>query len=113
MRSVLVGETLLIIVLHVFALVWRHVPRTAVWAVVVALRRPFVGPLVTAALAAIEVAKLCHRRLLDETGEDEGGFALIFQGTNVRVRSRLVATSRDRSHLIYIGDMAVNGVRRN
>jgi hypothetical protein len=42
-----------------------------------------------------------------------GCFVLIFQGTNVCVRSRLVATSRDCSHLIDVGYVASNRVRRD
>lgn len=37
--------------------------------------------------------------------------ALIFHSANVRVCSRLVATSRDCSHLLDVGDVAVHGVR--
>ena len=35
---------------------------------------------------------------------------LIFHNANVRVRSRLVATIRDCSHLVDVGDVAVDGV---
>ena len=39
--------------------------------------------------------------------------ALIFHSANVRVRSRLVATIRDCSHLFDVGDVAVHGVGRD
>ena len=38
---------------------------------------------------------------------------LIFHSANVRVWSRLFATVRDCSHLIDVGDVAVNGVGRD
>lgn len=42
-----------------------------------------------------------------------GDVNLIVRGANVRVRSRLVATSRARSHLLNIGNVTLDRVRRD
>jgi hypothetical protein len=69
------GKAILFIgrLLHVFAFVRRHVPRSALRAIVVARGRPHVGPLVGATGTSIEVSEL-HGGLLYEAGEHRRRF---------------------------------------
>jgi hypothetical protein len=55
--------SLVVVILHVFAHVGRHVARVAPWTIIVTLRGPYVRPLATALCAAIEVSK-GHEALL-------------------------------------------------
>jgi hypothetical protein len=67
--------SLVVVILHVFTHVGRHVSRITPWTIIVTLCGPYVGPLATTFCAAVEVSKE-HEALLvakeDQTSEVEG-----------------------------------------
>jgi hypothetical protein len=59
---------------EIVAVVWRHVTRTAMWAVVVAHAGPFIGPPTAAASTFVVVAEPGH-----QLSRDEGAYCPILE----------------------------------